>query len=223
MKKTIINRKSRLRNKQRKKTNIFSIYGYGVTINDLTQTFLVMLGIINLIVIFWISLNQAELSRKALLNTEISNNYTLASIKLAEKNFIIENRAWVGIVSEVHRNYTGGIGSDLEASISFRNFGKTPAENVHVGCSFGFLPNHSKVSFNTPFTIPPTESSSASAHVPKYPDSLFRKINDGQIHFYFFGVITYTDIYKGLDTTEFTFLYENKTDTFIPAGFNRMK
>lgn len=160
------------------------------------------------------------------------NEQTKRSVDIAERNFTIENRAWVGL--ETYPNpvpymkdqstsrYIGG-------TFEIANYGKTPAESLCVGytMSYGipFDPAALKFSFEPTRMLVPSGNYRVTFEKPIGNENLSGKLNNGQVPLYFYGIVIYKDIYQHVDTTEFTFKYIGLGGQKppIPVGINRMR
>ena len=150
--------------------------------------------------------------------SDSTNANTRQSIELAESNFIIENRAWVGV------QYSQISAYDLQVII--KNFGKTPAENVRIGDT-AFICN--KIPSNRPQVMldkPTAISPDAPKDIfisPKFFNNIVpQNILDGKTGICYYGIVTYTDIYNRIDTTEFMFFSKSMAN-LQRIGINRMK
>jgi len=191
------------------------------------------LGTMGMLFIFiLVSTYQSCQTIKSLACTDTSNAYTRRSLELAETNYIIENRAWVGLTKPVKasENATeiGGIGFHFDWQI--QNFGKTPAESLCIGynASIGDIPNNPKFIFKPPCMLSPSQPNDCKFFYPIPDESLRQKIRTDRKKIYFLGILTYKDIYGRTDTTQFTFLYNPPflptSDGYemLPVGTNRM-
>lgn len=154
---------------------------------------------------------------------------TQRSIELAQENFRIENRAWVGLTHPpTHKGSIYGLMVGQVYSIQIRNFGKTPAESLRYWKSFFFSNQLPKPKITTPFseesrTLSPNEQFSIDIGVDSsFDENLLAKIGR-QKRLFLYAIITYKDIYGIIDTTEFVGIYDSE-DAFSPYGtINRME
>jgi hypothetical protein len=174
-------------------------------------------------------------AKEASANSDTANVFTRRSIDLAERNFIIENRAWVCLrnpaKAQANVERENEVGFDFTWEI--QNFGKTPAESVCIGYNYSIGktpdPNNRTLILDTPRTLSPGEVHNCTFFQPIKNDSLNARIREQRTRLYFFGMITYKDVYGRIDTTEFTFLF-NSPEFFsyrgvdmLPVGINRIK
>ena len=164
-------------------------------------------------------------THKSVLLVNDSISEMKKSNNLFEKNFLIENRAWVGLTE-----------SPVNGVFHIKNLGKTPALNVKVAQRLyhsnlikikiwpGDFINFGTLSQNETRDLP-----FISIHPPS-----FRKLGDilrrlkhqyvKSIIFYNYLIIIYQDIYGGIDTTELTYTYDIKdTSVLISGTISRMK
>lgn len=171
--------------------------------------------------LFYETHTQVKISHDALVHQMFSDscngvrdsialNLTRKSNERAEENFIIENRAWVGV------SQSNGSG-DLEVYI--KNFGRTPAESLCIGKTSIFR--------NTPPTIRPNvKMSQPTSLSPDEPITIrfAQTFVDGKMGTNCcYGIITYKDIYNRRDTTEFMFMCGGFGYEWQRIGINRMK
>jgi hypothetical protein len=165
---------------------------------------------------------QATLQSNAAISAAES---TKQSIKLAETNYIIENRAWIGLenVPQLVPNTTTyistGNGNDRpeEVAIAFsiHNFGKTPADSLFFSYNY-FVNKVTDNNFILDFpnilgvcgeVMSPNQTNNYIANLSKEQT---RNIYRGwwKYTFVFYGIIVYKDIYRiKTDSTRFCFLY----------------
>jgi hypothetical protein len=194
---------------------------------EVSQFIVALVSIGTFAVIAFSSYNQSVQTRESLDKTDTSNMLTQRSIKLAADNSRIENRAWVGIESPPVTNkhiYISGVFNGYELNVPIKNFGKTPAESLRLGCGvFLYSVQRPQVSFSVPAPMSPNEAFPMSITVHGLSDSTIERINAGKIRAYFYGIITYRDINDGFDTTEFMFLFNSRNPfVFDRIGINRM-
>jgi hypothetical protein len=154
---------------------------------------------------------QVKIGSDALAYADTSNRFTRQSLELAERNYIIENRAWVGICQE---NITYGF------LVYVKNFGKTPAESLCIGKTafFSNTPPSKR-----PYVIMDRPTSMSPDEQTKIDFPQLTGENNGKGTCYY-GIITYTDIYGRRDTTEFMYMDNvRSTPQLQRIGINRMK
>ena len=146
------------------------------------------------------------------------------SVKDAQENFRIENRAWVGVDQEP--NLPFGSMFDDRLYMSVKNFGKTPAESVCVsihrflGKAKFVIPTHT---FNAPQVFSPNQTIIYHIDDVLGADSLRMLTLHGDLLVYVYGIITYKDLYGGIDSTKFMFRFTPNEEILPVAGYNRMK
>jgi hypothetical protein len=156
---------------------------------------------------------------------------TERSIELAQENFRIENRAWVGLTHPpTHKGGIYGVMGGQVYSIEIRNFGKTPAESLRYWKSFFFSNQLPRPKITSAFseesrTLSPDEPFSINIRIDSsFSENLLAKIRLNTKSLFLYAIITYKDIYGIVDTTEFVGRYNPSEDIFVPSGtFNRMK
>jgi hypothetical protein len=200
-------------NTRRKKSTTDSIKNQGYCRKQFyVSAFAVFLTFGTLAAYIIVSNSQNEKTRKSL-------ELTKRSIDLADSNFVIENRAWVGV------EHTSNAPSEL--SVDIRNFGKTPAENLCHG-------DTALLCHMTPTKRPHVIIGKATSISPDgrdnivipstFSDEVFQTINEGKIGICYYGIITYTDIYGRRDTTEFMYMFNSLSSPQLQRiGINRMK
>lgn len=154
--------------------------------------------------------------------------WRLASIQAdsAQENFRLENRPWVGVQQ-------GEIDADniLKATkmkFVLQNYGKTPANHVltHIDFFYSITNNPTQAfpplrkstdPWQSASMIPPSQTISISSTIDTTSPSnreQFRKISRNEGWLFVQGVICYTDIFKGQDTTRFCAYYDTRFDAF---------
>jgi hypothetical protein len=144
-------------------------------------------------------------------NTREALKATQRSVNLADSNFTIENRAWVGTCQTVVSN---GL------TVYIKNFGKTPAESLCIGYTtlLRNTPpiNRPHVNMNKPTSLSPDEETDIS-----FTQILAKEKIVGNCYY---GIVTYTDIYGKRDTTEIMFMHNAPNSPQLERiGINRMK
>lgn len=150
-----------------------------------------------------------------------------SSLDLTQKNSIIENRAWVGLVREPSR-----ISGDLDiwnVRGNIQNFGKTPAESARI--SLNYFPSGKKLvlrrlMFEPPRVISPSQSIDFNISFESHSEDTTQRVYKNEMVMYMHGFVTYKDVYGGRDTTEFLFYLDTipNVPKLIPvSGHNWMK
>jgi hypothetical protein len=182
------------------------------------------------------SISQHIKDSLAFKKTDSSLGLTSQSIELAQRNFRIENRPWLGIKYILIDTFE--IYKRPSFNVFFKNYGKTPAINARFvgyveGHSIqtynGFDFVHDKNGLNHSSVLSPGDT----AYVHVWGDYVLNEIASFNLkrknfYMYVFGIVTYSDVFNGRDTT--TFSYFMKIDTVTGTGTftqcpygNRMK
>jgi len=105
---------------------------------------LVAIAALATLIVFSVSIVvQSCQTRESLAKTDTSNAYTRRSLELAEQNYIIENRAWVGLEDFPQIVPTNTVvimdaksgkqrPEEIEIKFGIKNFGKTPADSIYI-------------------------------------------------------------------------------------------
>ena len=117
------------------------------------------------------------------IKTRETLKLTERSINLADSNFIIENRAWVGVSQQ---------GFDPNMFVYVKNFGKTPAESLCIGhttliCNTPPI-NRPQIIMEKPTSLSPSEIGTRIDFTQKY-------VREKIVGNCYYGIITYTDIH----------------------------
>jgi cell division protein FtsL len=189
------------------------------------------------------SIEGIKMSKETSQSSDIATNKSLAladssfvatkqSLKLAQENFRIENRPYLGIKNILLDTFE--VGKPYTVTVFYQNFGKTPALEIH-GVVAGEM--HTTKAYNV-FNYNGEEKiiESISVLSPTLENSFIltspNKMRDVDIntfktkagYLYIFGMLIYTDIFTGKDTTTFLNIYSFSAKRFESAGFyNRMK
>jgi hypothetical protein len=173
----------------------------------------------SVVVVYCMTHDQNEISQKALDAT----NHTMT---MTERNYVIENRAWVGF-DEPPRLSSGNLLSrGCSCVVRVKNFGKTPAESISIGYRVslkGTTTGHARLQYLQPFILSPSQREWRWMPIPDFSDLVYAKLSGGTAVLYLRGIITYRDIYSRSDTTDFSFTYRQGAETLVPSGTNRMR
>jgi hypothetical protein len=165
------------------------------------------------------SVDQRKRDSASFVMSDSSLKLTRQSNQTIQENFIVENRAWVGV------EYSNSFPM-YDLSLRIKNFGKTAAENVRWGDTAfpcNTIPaKRPHVTYTKPTAMSPdgTNNIDIPLNLPTgntVPDVL----SQGKTGVCYYGIITYSDIYNRTDTTEFMYFLNGGTLTRI--GTNRMK
>jgi len=219
---------------QNKKQHIFPKW-HNLPDSDKIQLLVAIAALATLIVFSVSIVVQSCQTRESLAKTDTSNAYTRRSLELAEQNYIIENRAWVGLEDFPQIVPTNTVvimdaksgkqrPEEIEIKFGIKNFGKTPADSIYIRDSCIIA------STRKDFIFPQIPVDTYKGRWAMSPNQVIYCVNpitkkqwsgvfDGNARLFICGIIIYKDIYrKTVDTTSFA--YEIKSNTFIPIGTN---
>jgi len=185
----------------------------------------IILAVLNYL-LFEITSKSVNLVKDSVAEMKKADSIAESALELSKKNFIIENRAWVGL-----DNVTN------EDMLRIKNFGKTPAEDIWIGqkqfksfTNFPTRPRINSIDFKKIGTLSPTENRHVEflgITIPQNPadgEYVIEKVRGKNVLYCLYGVIVYRDIYGGRDTTEFSFIADTVGHYgFLPFVINGMK
>jgi hypothetical protein len=160
------------------------------------------------------------------VSTRLAAEAAAQQAALMEKSMKLAERAWVGATSKDMMILMPGI--PMKVKVVFKNSGKTPAINVQT---FGKLVQMNRelpaeLFERTPlpstrergFALAPNVDSHSpfTGEIPK-----LQMIKDKKVFVYFYGQITYEDIFRGSHWTKFCGVYDMDENAFVNCnGYN---
>jgi hypothetical protein len=148
---------------------------------------------------------------------------TCSQWQVMDETMKMDQQAWIGVTSKDMMVLMPG--TPLKAKVVLRNSGKTPAINVKT---FGKLIQVTERLSSERFEITPLpkDTESGSALAPNAESrSIFigdtpklQMIRDSKIFVYFYGKITYQDVFKNNHLTKFCGVYDIDENAFVNCG-----
>ncbi|MBI5214279.1 MAG: hypothetical protein HY960_00840 [Ignavibacteriae bacterium] len=146
------------------------------------------------------------------------------TIALADSSMKLDHRPWVIFQKIIPDSYN--IDSMSEGSVWIDNYGKTPAIDLDLVVGMFYdsvfeitrlpLDGEDNVSFKSKAIIPPSRPSQIVCNDFSFLSPERRKkILQKKGWLFVYGVITYTDVFKGHDTTVFCQVYDVDSRSFV--------
>ncbi|MGA3287511.1 MAG: hypothetical protein ABSD46_08790 [Bacteroidota bacterium] len=164
-------------------------------------------------------------TKKSIALAESSFVATKKSLQLAQRNFQIENRPYVGIKNITIDSLE--VGKKYVIKIFYQNFGKIPAQNLIIT---GIGEPHTIREYNifkydttigSIAVVPPSEILFATlVSDGKLTNEEIDNFRRGNWYLYVYGMITYSDVFNGKDTTTFCFMLDYSSKMFYAGRYN---
>ncbi len=132
------------------------------------------------------------------------------------------DQAWVGFKNAFIQNLEAG--KNLQATIIYKNSGKTPANDTKASCALAIwdaginidklIARYPNLQLATAAVLFPENELTIKLSIPNITDNEIEMIKEGKKNIYIFGNINYLDIHKIAHNTKFCYLYELDTQAF---------
>ena len=194
----------------------------------------IVVNIIAVVAFIWIGYCQHTDTLKSIALADSSLKLSKQSLDIAQRNFQIENRPYLGVKEISIIDTISWLNIRPRFMVIFENYGKIPATDVRITSqayafsitaykieNFGFDTTDTKYSS----VLPPGEKASIDVVYPFVMNEInIANIFNKRFFVYVYGLITYSDVFGGKDSTSFSYIMNidsvTHIGTFSSSPFN---